>query len=128
MHLPAAQLLCELCFVCIRPTLTNAFSVEHFCPLNTGFNRALNKLILDSNKIQDEGTAALSEALKSNNTLETLELHNNQIGVAGAQSLASMLQVNRALKSVDLRANRIPEEGKQQLRDAASGKGITLQL
>ena len=70
----------------------------------------------------------MSEALKSNNTLETLGLCENEIGVAGAQSLADMLQVNRSLKSVDLRCNNIPDEGKEQLRAAAAGKSITLQL
>ena len=93
------------------------------------FNRALTSVNLLENDIGDEGTAALSEALKSNNTLETLELQcvqSYQIGVAGAQSLADMLQVNRALKSVDLRYNSIPDEATQQLRAAAAGKSITL--
>ena len=36
--------------------------------------------------------------------------------------------INRALNSVDLRSNGIPDDGKQQLRDAARGKGIELQL
>ena len=103
----AAQLLLALCFVCIRPILTNLFSVEHFCPLNIGFNRALKTVHLGENAIGDEGTAALSEALKSNNTLETLSLHTNGIGVAGAQSLASMLQVNRSLTSVNLLYNEL---------------------
>ena len=93
------------------------------------FNRALKSADFSDNGIGDEGTAALSEALKSNNTLETLELYSNKIGVAGAQSLADMLQVNRALKSVDLEANHdIPDEAKQQLRAAAAAKSITLKL
>ena len=78
-------------------------------PIVLIFNRALKAANLGSNDIGDEGTAALSEALKSNNTLETLVLHTNGIGIAGAQSLANMLQVNRALKSVDLRASQIPD-------------------
>ena len=128
MSPPAAQLLCGLCFVCVRLVLTNLFSVDHFCPLNIGFNRALKKLILSGNNIQDEGTAALSEALKSNNTLETLELDNNQIGVAGAQSLADMLQVNRSLNALDLRRNDIGDAGQQAIREAWRGKGSGLQL
>ena len=94
-------------------------------------NRALISVILDANSIGDEGTAALSEALKSNSALENLELYDSKIGSAGAQSLAEMLQVNRALNSVDLRFNQIPEEdeeGKQQLRDAVGDKSIRLQL
>ena len=83
------------------------------------FNRA---------NIQDDGTAALSEALKSNNTLETLELYENQIGVAGAQSLAGMLQVNRSLNALDLRRNDIGDAGQQAIREAWRGEGSGLQL
>ena len=104
------------------------FSVQHFCPLNIGFNRALKTANLGQNQIGAKGAAALSEALKSNNTLETLYLYTNGIGVAGAQSLANMLQVNRALKYVDLVCNKIPNEAKQQLRAAAAAKSITLKL
>ena len=128
MPLPAAQLLFDLCFVCTRPILTNLFSVEHFCPLNTRFNRALKSADFSANSIGDEGTAALSDALKTNSTLETLDLRSNEVGAAGAQSLAGMLQVNRALNSVDLRWNKIPDEGKQLLRDAVGGRNIALQL
>ena len=113
----------------MHPTNTHEpFSVEHCCPLNTRFNRALKSANLAQNNIGDAGAAALGEALKSNSTLESLELYTNKIGSAGAQSLAGMLQVNRALNSVDLRFNQIPDEGKQQLRDAVKGKNTTLQL
>ena len=95
------------------------FSVEHFCPLNIGFNRALKTANLGSNDIGDEGTAALSEALKSNNTLETLVLYVNGIGVAGAQSLADMLQVNRALTTLDVRFNDLGD-GSAALAGAVS--------
>ena len=89
---------------------------------------ALKSADFSGNRIGDEGTAALSDALKSNSTLEELKLVVSGIGAAGAQSLANMLQFNRALNSVDLNYNEIPDEGKQQLRDAVKGKNITLQL
>ena len=76
-------------------------------PIVLNFNRALKTVSLGRNNIGNEGTAALSEALKSNNTLETLELYENQIGVAGAQSLADILQVNRALTTLNLASNDI---------------------
>ena len=68
-------------------------------------NRALKSADFSGNSIGDEGTAALSDALKTNSTLETLELRSNRVGAAGAQSLAGMLQVNRALTSVNLLNN-----------------------
>ena len=71
------------------------------------FNRALISANLDYNNIGDEGTAALSHALKTNSTLEILELRSNGVGAAGAQSLANMLQFNGALKSLDLSSNKI---------------------
>ena len=92
------------------------------------FNRSLKSADFSGNYIGDEGTAALSEALKTNSTLETLELRSNKVGAAGAQSLAGMLQVNRALKSVDLRYNSIPDEGCRQLRAAVGNKSITLHI
>ena len=93
-------------FVCIRPIFTN------LCPLFPSWNgivpninRALKSADFSANSIGDEGTAALSDALKANSTLETLELRSNEVGAAGAQSLAGMLQVNRALTSVNLLQN-----------------------
>ena len=116
-------------FVCIRPIFTNLYPLfPSWNGIVPNINRALKSADFSANSIGDEGTAALSDALKANSTLETLELRSNEVGVAGAQSLAGMLQVNRALNSVDLRYNGIPDAGKQQLRDAVKGKNITLQL
>ena len=64
------------------------------------FNRALKSANLSNNKIGDEGTAALSKALKTNSTLETLELRSkltslyldgNKIGAGGAKAIAAAL-------------------------------------
>ena len=107
MSLPAAQLLFGFCFVCIRPILTNLFSVEHFCPLTIRVNRSLISANLAGNDIGDAGAAALSDALKTNSTLETLELRSNEVGAAAARSLAGMLQVNRSLTSVNLLKNSL---------------------
>ena len=124
MSLPAAQLLCKLCFVCIRPILTNVFSVEHFCPLNIGFNRALISANLASNDIGDEGAIAISTALESNTTLTDLNLQARVYGLSivrisatGAQAIAKMLVVNRALKSANLGHNKICDEGAAALSE-----------
>ena len=48
MYLSAAQLLFELCFICIKPVLTNSFSAEHFCPQKKCFeHHELNGVSLD---------------------------------------------------------------------------------
>ena len=39
------------------------FSVEHFCPLNIGFNRALTSLDLSYNEIEAGGAEAIAAAL-----------------------------------------------------------------
>ena len=106
-------------FVCIRPIFTN------LCPLFPSWNgivpninRALKSANLSYNRIGDEGTAALSDALKTNSTLETLELQDNNIGAAGAQSLAGMLQVNRSLTSLNLALNQIGAGGAKAIADS----------
>ena len=125
----AAFVLFDTLFVCIRPIFTN---LCHLFPSWNGIipniNRALKSADFSANSIGDEGTEALSEALKSNSTLETLELRNNEVGAAGAQSLAGMLQVNRALTVLDVRGNFFGDAGKEQLRDAVKGRSITPQL
>ena len=99
MSPPAAQLLFEFCFVCIRLKLTNLFSVEHFCPLNIRVIRALKSVNLGRNNIGDEGAIAISTALKNNNTLTEIDLNGLhyavKIGNAGAQAIAKMMHVGR---------------------------------
>ena len=122
MSPPAAQLLFELCFVCLRPILTNLFSVEHFCPLTIRVNRALISANLDYNDIGDEGAIAISAALESNTTLEDLSLKSYSSGAkitaVGAQAIAKMLVVNRALTSLDLRQNAIGVGGAEAIAAA----------
>ena len=137
MSPPAAQLLFALCFVCIRPILTNLFSVEHFCPLNTGFNRALNSINLLNNDL-GEGAAAVVAAAKQQGNIKTLcgikegqtavNLQSKGLEALDAVLLSFDLEFNRSLTSVDLQYNRFPDECKQQLRDAVKGKNIKLAL
>ena len=133
MSPPAALLLCEFCFVCIRPILTNLFSVEHFCPLNIRVNRALTTLDLRFNDIgvPDGWSIERSkygdfEHYKHTDGRTQKELPQGTS--SGVVALAESLKVNRALNSVDLSYNDIPDEGKQQLRNAVKGKKITLEL
>ena len=48
------------------------FSVEHFCPLNVGFNRALKSVDLRANDIPDEAKQQLRAAAAAKSI--TLEL------------------------------------------------------
>ena len=144
MSPPAAQLLLALCFVCIRPILTNLFSVEHFCPLNIRFNRALTSLNLKDNETGAGGAKAIAHALHQSTlrslainmaldieqlkTSTSIDLSSKGLRYEEAIIVAKCIEFNRALNSVDLRDNIIPDAGKQQLRDAVKGKNTTLQL
>ena len=65
-------------FICIRPILTNLRPLfPSWNGIVPNINRALKSADFSLNSIGDEGTAALSDALKANSTLETLELRSN---------------------------------------------------
>ena len=55
------------------------FSVEHFCPLNIGFNRALTSVNLLQNDLGD-GAAAIVAAAKQQGNIKTV------CGIAEGQS------------------------------------------
>jgi Ran GTPase-activating protein (RanGAP) involved in mRNA processing and transport len=64
---------------------------------------ALTKLSLAGNKLEEEGTKAVCEALKKNKTLKELDLsgYNNIGGEAGAKHVADMLGVNGSLTKIE---------------------------
>ena len=71
-------------------------------------NGALTKLSLAQNKLEEEGTKAICEALEQNTTLKELDIsgdHNgsniNIGGRAGAKHVAKMLGVNGALTKIE---------------------------
>ena len=79
-------------------------------------NGGLMKLLLAKNKLGEEGTKFLCDALVGNNTLKELDLSgdssfrgtgSNIGGTAGAKHVANMLLVNGALTSIDLRGNKL---------------------
>ena len=53
----------------------------------------LTHLLVDSNRIGDEGAAALAHALLTNVSLRSLSAYNNNIGDVGAEALAVSLAV-----------------------------------
>ena len=72
---------------------------------------ALTKLSLAWNKLEEEGTKAICEALEQNKTLKELDIsgnrHGNIGGSAGAKHVAKMLGVNGGLTSIDLSDNQL---------------------
>jgi len=80
-------------------------------------NGALTKLSLAKNKLEEEGTKAICEALEQNTTLKELDIsgewHRSNIGgdyiggSAGAKHVAKMLGVNGVLTSIDLSGNQL---------------------
>jgi len=66
----------------------------------------LTKLSLAENKLEEEGTKAICEALEQNTTLKELDIsgdrygHSNIGGTAGAKHVAKMLGVNGALTNM----------------------------
>jgi hypothetical protein len=69
-------------------------------------NGALTKLSLAQNKLEEEGTKAICEALDQNTTLKELDISGHRFfgsnigGSAGAKHVAKMLGVNGTLTEV----------------------------
>ena len=109
------------------------FSVEHFCPLNIGFNRALNSLDLCWNNL-GEGSVTIARAVLQHPTMEIfceipmkkmredslaeLDLSGRGIGAHGATVVAHLLEFSRALTSLDLRFNSIWAGGAKAIADS----------
>eukprot|EP00900_Chrysochromulina_parva_P003387 jgi/Chrpa1/13049/Chrysochromulina_OHIO_Genome00024578-RA len=93
-------------------------------------NGALTKLSLAWNKLGEEGTKAICEALKQNKTLKELDMsgRDNIGGEAGAKHVADMLGVNGALTKICLADNDLDEQAKQALRNAWRGAPSHLEL
>eukprot|EP00900_Chrysochromulina_parva_P004893 jgi/Chrpa1/14404/Chrysochromulina_OHIO_Genome00021981-RA len=80
-------------------------------------NGGLTKLSLAQNKLEEEGTKAICEALEQNTTLKELDISGDRYGqsniggTAGAKHVAKMLGVNGSLTSVKLSGNKLRDEG-----------------
>ena len=73
-----------------------------------GVNASVAKLSLANNKLEEEGTKAVCEALHGNKTVKELDLsggypdYNNIGKAAGAKHVAHMLGVNASITTVCL--------------------------
>ncbi len=90
-----------------RDNIGGEAGAEHVADM-LGVNGALTKMSLAENKLGEEGTKAICEALKQNKTLKELDLSGSNIGgAAGAKHVADMLGVNGGLTSLDLSNNAL---------------------
>jgi hypothetical protein len=76
----------------------------------------LTMLSLARNRLGEEGTKAICEALEQNKSLKELDIsgagnHTGIGGSAGAKHVANMIGVNGSLTSVKLRGNALGDEG-----------------
>jgi Ran GTPase-activating protein (RanGAP) involved in mRNA processing and transport len=91
---------------------------------------ALTKLWLAENKLEEEGTKAICEALEQNTTLKVLYIsgdrygHSNIGGTAGAKHVAKMLGVNGGLTSLDLSRTQLCGLDRDG-RGTYNAKGVT---
>ena len=73
-------------------------------------NNTLQLLNLSDNPgIRDDGVKYISDSLRTNNTLLELKLSRIGIGDKGAKSIVRAVLVNRALQKLDLSCNYISE-------------------
>ena len=68
-------------------------------------NTTLKILNINGNAIFDDGVAAISDSLKSNNSLQELYMSFNEITSEGAKKIAETIKVNTTLHTLYLRQN-----------------------
>jgi Ran GTPase-activating protein (RanGAP) involved in mRNA processing and transport len=81
-------------------------------------NNNLTSLNLCSNKLSNQGAAAIARALAGNKKLVNINLCGNAVGDAGAQKLAWQLEHNTDLKNINLFGNAITPAGAKELAEA----------
>ena len=80
-------------------------------------NRALTLLGLGTNKITDEGAAAIAEGLIGSG-LTTLSLSGNNIGDRGAEAIGkALLNDGHQLTLLHMNDNNLTEVGQKAIRD-----------
>ena len=77
----------------------------------------LQTLFLDSNNIGSDGAKALADCLKHHTNLQTLSLSSNNIGSDGAKALANCLKHHTNLQTLFLSSNNIGSDGAKALTD-----------
>jgi len=95
---------------------------------------SMTKISLAANKLEEEGTRAICEALKANRTLKELDVSGSVItgsnigGAAGAKHVADMLSVNVSVTKINLFGNSIGAEGAKAIADALLVNGTVTKI
>jgi Ran GTPase-activating protein (RanGAP) involved in mRNA processing and transport len=71
----------------------------------------ISTLILDKNKISEQGGQAVAEMLQDNSTLSRLDIKDNQLGNVAAVAIATALKSNSTLRTLNLFHNIIGTKG-----------------
>jgi len=94
--------------------LTDAMSLSRLI----ANSRALTRVVLQENLIDDETVHVIGSGLAKNNTVTYLDLSHNCIADRGAERLAKLLQRGSMLIDIDLSDNQIGDLGAGYLADA----------
>ena len=92
---------------------------------------SLTKILVGRNKLGDEGTTILCDALRESTVskVEELDLSENDIRPEGAKAIAALCAVRPSLTKLAVRYNFLGEEGEAALRKAIEGRsGFELDL
>ncbi|CAF1634515.1 unnamed protein product [Rotaria magnacalcarata] len=81
-------------------------------------NMNLTTVNLRCNRLGDEGTVILCQALELNCSIVTLDLRSNEITENGAELLAKILRRNETLTTLLMGNNKVGDNGAKYLADA----------
>src|SRR6202042_1944373 len=87
-------------------------------------NNTITNIDLTVNKIGDESAKAIADALKVNNTITDIDLFGNQIGDEGAKAIADALKVNDTITVIGLFSNQIGDDGEKAIVGALEGNRL----
>ena len=90
--------------------------------------RTLQKLDLSNNNLSDDGAAAISDGLKSNNTLQELYMRSNKITSEGAKKVGEAIQVNTTLQKLHIGENTISDDGAAAISDGLKSNNSLQEL
>ena len=88
----------------------------------------VQKFDFSQNNICDEGAKAISECLKTNNTLQELNLSDNSITSEGAKKVAEAIKVNKGLLKLAFSQNAICDDGVMSISESLKHNDVLLEL
>mmetsp|Transcript_35447 Transcript_35447/g.92734 ORF Transcript_35447/g.92734 Transcript_35447/m.92734 type:complete len:1347 (-) Transcript_35447:1023-5063(-) len=91
-------------------------------------NRAITKIYLGKNGIQDEGCAAIFESCIKNPKIGEVHLNDNEMSTRGAHGLCGFLSVCRTLTVLDISSNELGNEGVEALAPSLAKNNTLVEL